>query len=343
MTAPDLSLIEALARIFRAIEIRSAGSFSFAGRAATEPPAPPAPGAGQPPAQTQVVMQLQQFLYQYCYCRSFAGALPPDPPAAEPDNEFVRKLSAANASRQRWDPAWQIVRVEPSGQVTAHKHGRTRSFWPGEFVSTDGTGTRPMPGAVISVSVPHESLTTQPGFFFAFGERLGDQEEDFYPLRLYWNVGPEGAAELVGVLTGSLNRFRVPFRFKCLTMPSQYDRLDVAVLFVHRRYFRLVAELLADAWQGLAPHLRPQTPLFTKRLAPGLGLAEDPGSGESFGQHRCRIVSEAVWSAYEKGLWTVEARLAELGERFKLHGLSLARPHLNPKSVDGYEVSFGGS
>lgn len=339
-TRPAPELTAALERIFQAVEIRAPGSFSFAGRPAPETPAP---APGQPPVANQPVAQLQDLLYQHCYCRRFDGTPAPEPQPAAPDEGFARRLSEANASRQRWDVGWQIARVEPSGQVTAHKHGRTRAFWPGEFVSTDGSGMRPAPGAVINVAAQRESLTTQPGFYFVFGERLGDQEEDFMPLRLYWNVGAEGAPELVRLLSGSLNRFQVPFRFKCLVLPSQYDRLDVAVLFVSRRYFRLVAELVADAWPELGRLLGPETPLFTKSLAPGLGLAEDPGSGESFGQHRCRIVSEAVWGAAEKGQWTVAARLAELGERFERYGLSLARPYLNPRSSDVYEVSLGDS
>ena len=41
--------------------------------------------------------------------------------------------------------------------------------------------------------------------------------------------------------------------------------------------------------------------LLVKRLAPGVGLAEDPGDGSSFGEHRGRllagILAEPEWSA----------------------------------------------
>jgi hypothetical protein len=47
--------------------------------------------------------------------------------------------------------------------------------------------------------------------------------------------------------------------------------------------------------------MRPGTPVFTKFLAPGLGLAEDPGQGDSFGQHRCRLLADAMILAYEQG------------------------------------------
>ena len=36
------------------------------------------------------------------------------------------------------------------------------------------------------------------------------------------------------------------------------------------------------------------TPVFTKRIAPGIAIAEEPRTGDSFGQSRCEILADAL-------------------------------------------------
>jgi len=93
-----------------------------------------------------------------------------------------------------------------------------------------------------------------------------------------------------------------------------------------------------DVHSKIQDGLKSETPLFTKRIAPGFALAEDPGNGESFGMHRCRIVAEAIWQAYSEGSQTEEARLEEVTKRFVSYGLTLDRPYLNPRSDDQYDL-----
>jgi hypothetical protein len=106
------------------------------------------------------------------------------------------------------------------------------------------------------------------------------------------------------------------------------------VLYVARRHDRLVRELLEELAAGLdARHLGPATPLFTRRLRAGVGQAEDPAGGESFGQQRCRIVAEGIWNAYAGQAPTREACLACVVAQFARYGLSLRRPHRNAGST----------
>lgn len=53
----------------------------------------------------------------------------------------------------------------------------------------------------------------------------------------------------------------------------------------------------------------PPVPLFTKPLAPGLGLAEDPGDRLSFGQSRCRIAAEGLVRAHAQGVTDTAGRV----------------------------------
>jgi len=197
------------------------------------------------------------------------------------------------------------------------------------------------PGLSVSVFCRKHSTTLQPGFYFAFGETLADQQDEGRFVRFYWNVRESGILELTRGVTTVLNRFQVSFRFKCLTRAGAYERSDAAVLYVTRRSYPVVAELLPEVYRSVAPSLRKETPLFAKPLAAGLGLAEDPGNDESFGSHRCRLVAEALWEAHAQQQPTVEARLASIQRHFERNGLTLDAPHLNRGSFDVYDWPAG--
>lgn len=331
------ALTRELSNIFRAIRIHSTTSLTFAGQSLSPANTAtlPAQAGGQP--QEWLVSQLQQQLYQHCFCQRFHGHLAPPPPAVAEGNELIEALSRANASRDRWDPGWYISQMLPSGQIVAQKYGQTRWLWPGEFVTQFGPGVAPQVGSPISVYFPRESKTMQPGFYFAFGETPDGADGTYNVIRFYWNVKESGLTDLVHDLTRTLNRFYVPFRFKCVSYRTLASRIDSAVLYVAKRYYRIVAEALVDVHRRLKTNLATHTPLFTKELGPGLAFAEDPGNGESFGMSRCRIVSEAVWNAYARGEQSEQGRLREVAHQFERYGIPWDRPYLSPGSADQYE------
>jgi len=144
------------------------------------------------------------------------------------------------------------------------------------------------------------------------------------------------APSLLSAVSNTFNRYQVPFRFKFLNRSEFYGRSDAAVLYTARRHFRIASELLAPLYADLCGGLEADTPLFTKVLAPGLSLAEDPGNGESFGMNRCRLLAEAIVDAFRAGQQTVEARLQATERRFQDAGFTLTAPYLNPGSNDSY-------
>src|SRR6185369_4907919 len=117
------------------------------------------------------------------------------------------------------------------------KNRKARLVQPGEFLLDDPYQWPPAFGASVRIRVPRDARRLQTGFYFAFGETPPAFGASFDVVRLYWNVQLASAPELVRSLTTTLNRFRVPFRLKCLTIPAHYDRVDAAVLFVQKRYF----------------------------------------------------------------------------------------------------------
>lgn len=334
-----------LRKIVRVIEVRSNDSFIFAGRHFSLA----APGAGHAHhahgfAQAQanpLAALLEQTLYQYCYCRTFDGALRDEQPLNVQGFDLTPALSEANATRERWDAGWQVYQILPSGQVMAHKDGRTRALWPGEFLSTDAPGMALRPGMNLSVFFMRETKTMQPGFYFAFGEAQAGDLDSFSLARFYWNVRAEGAVPLMRAVTRGLNRFQVPFRIKCLTNTAFYTRNDAAVLYVDKRFYRVTARVLKGVHAEVSGHLRPDAPLFAKPLADGLALAEEPYTGESFGMQRCRILAEGILSAHARGHRDEASWLEEIGRHFKAYGLTLEAPHLNPRSIDQYEFTLG--
>jgi hypothetical protein len=157
-------------------------------------------------------------------------------------------------------------------------------------------------------------------------------------VRFYWNVSTGGAPELLRLISARLNRWEVPFRFKAPSHPEMFARIDTAVLYTPRRYAHFTRQLISEVHQGVRSHLRDDVPLFTLRLARGLAFAEDPGTQESFGMCRSRMLAQGIWVAYVQGARGGQ-RLKEVARQFEAQGISLARPWLNPRSADEFQFT----
>jgi hypothetical protein len=329
-----VSALAGLRPILKAVEVVSPTAVRVAGRAYERPAATPAAAAAAEGGAT-VVPLLTELLYGEAYARRF-GAPPPPPPAPGVDDDLIPALAAAHPGRDRWEEGWVVKQALSTGRVVAERGGEARFLWPGEFVAADGPGMPPAKGMRLRLWRPRESPTLQPGFWFAFGAAGGSEE---LPLvRIYWNFTADAAPAVVSALLGALDRYALPFRFKCLSHRSLYPRTDCAVLYVARRHWPLAVELALEARERVAGGMGRDTPLFTRALAPGLAFAEEPGSGESFGMHRCRLTAEGIWAAWRAGARAPAARLAAVVEAFRRGGVDPERPWLAAGSTGRYEV-----
>lgn len=329
---PANGVRSALAAIADAIEFESASAFTFGGRPFK------LPGERSPEeTRSSLLSTLTQQLYERAFCRPFTGVA--DAALFPETDDMSQALAAANTGKPRWSEGWTIVGVEPSGRITAQLSGMRRSFWPGEYVVPDLPASPPRVGAQARVYVATASFDLQPGFFFIFGESIDDRRDSIEFVRFYWSVEAPAAPNLVRLLSQHLNAFGVPFQLKCQVKAAHYVRLDPVVLYFDRRYFPIVAEIAATVHARNLDQFRPISPLFTKSLAPGLAIAEDPGSGRSFGMHRCGLVAEALYSARERGT-TGEGKLEAIERHFAGYGFSLDRPYLNPGSIDDYDFPY---
>jgi hypothetical protein len=157
---------------------------------------------------------------------------------------------------------------------------------------------------------------------------------------IYFNLNPEGAAPIMGAITQQLNEIKIPFTFKVLYNPSDYGRYDSGCLHFERSNYSAVRQVLQTVYLQKRSHFQKSIPLFTKLLASGLGLAEEPSCKfapqESFGMNRCQIIANGLLSAWLQGDDSKEDRMTCIRQHFSRLGIDLQRPYLNANSEDIY-------
>jgi hypothetical protein len=132
----------------------------------------------------------------------------------------------------------------------------------------------------------------------------------------------------------------IPFTFKALYNPDDYGRYDSAVLYFLKSNYLTVLPTLQAVYTEERAHFQIEVPLFTKQLAPGLGLAEEPdqkfSTQESFGTNRCQIIANGLLEAWLSGDESPEGRINKILQHFSLLGIDWQRAYLNASSEDIY-------
>jgi hypothetical protein len=282
-----------------------------------------------------IINLLATELYARFYCR------PHNPPLArhEPllERDHIIALSNANTGTGTWEPGWKIVSVEQDGRYGVMRDQVT--FW----VEKAGLKTRSRiwrVGDYCRVRVGKELRYLSPGFYFAIGNGNGNYSSDVTdPLvRIYWHLTSAVSVEFIRQTTVRFNSNNIPFRAKVISNPNGYTRADSGVTYLEQRHFRRAYRIIRGIHDGLLGGLREEVPMFTKPLARGLGLAEDPGDGLSFGQSRCGILASALFAAFERGLMSLDDRERIIQEQFSCNGLNYDSPFLNKNSTNNYRV-----
>jgi hypothetical protein len=280
-------------------------------------------------ASSPMLGLLQMQVYSRLYTRAKGDATMGE--------DLTPLLSAANRGNERWEDGWMVLSGVAGGMITATRDNVTANFLAHQYVAAAG-GAIP-PGTRLTVLMTKEAPQWQEGFYYAISEVPIDVRYESRQMRIYFHISEEGAAPLVSAITEIVNAFRVPFRFKVLNRRGTFGRTDAAVLFAPKRYASIIGRLLPRIIDRIKDHLGDATPLMALRVAPGVSIAEDPATGaDSFGTHRTRLLSLAIWNAYTRGSQSLEARMAALEELFRTNGLRIDRPYLNAGSADPYEA-----
>lgn len=324
---PDVAALAAAVEIVSPIEYRLFGEPRVLS-------APPLEGGG-PDGATLLLTALEGEIYSRLYVRPRPASGSPTGTAEQRD--FIGALSAANCGTGSWEPGWRVMGVEEDGRVAVSRDAVT--FWTGTEGVRTARGTLGE-GDFCRVRVAKELRHLLPGFYCAIGDGAGPAggDETDRLVRVYWHLTAAIAVDYMSAATTLLNRARIPFRTKVLSDPAGYGRADAGVLYVERRHFAAARGPVAALQRRFAGALRPEVPMFTRALAPGVGVAEDPGEGRSFGQARSAVAARALWQAHLRGETDERARTGAIAEGFRDEGLDPARPHLCPGSVDGYDL-----
>lgn len=299
--------------------------------------------------------QLRSFLYGVYYNGSLRSALIPnteDNPALYQNLEnntfmgvnlqFYQQLHEQNQGKGYFDSGWVVLREEEDGSLAVRKHeltlhiDRNTHLQPQE--QTAVVGDR------IAIKMPKNFV--QNGFYMAVGNQGVDRRQQIDrvdpTVRVYFNLTPEGALAVMAKLTQGFNQAEIPFTFKALYNPDDYGRHDSAVLYFQKSYYPAVEPILQTVYAENQVHFGREVPLFTKPIAPGLSIAEEPdqkfAAKESFGMNRCQIIANGLILAQQQGDSSPTARINTILQQFDALGIHPDRSHLNANSEDIYTV-----
>jgi len=296
---------------------------------------------GLPPAALRncLISSLQARLYTSFFCAG-AAVRPQNANVSRlliPDAGFLEEMAKANTGTGCFDPGWRVV-AQQAAYVSVVRGGLQIRIRATDCVF-DGNARR-NGEQMVSLRLPNALRNASPGYYLALGdEQLPNDSAGL--LRFYWHVTSSDAAKLMHSVTSALNAKHVTFRFKALTNEADYTRCDSAVLYIQCVHYKAVRPLLEQIYWEIGPRLHPQVPVFTKELAPGLGFAEQPPSGNSFGMERCRVLAEGMIQGYELRRTSDDERLQVVLRHFEGAGVSPAAPYLNPGSADTYDRILG--
>lgn len=240
-------------------------------------------------------------------------------------------LAASHDSKGHWDKGWATIE-EREEEYIVSKDGIRLRVERQEVRQTANGAEVLMPGGRSDLS---------PGFYAVIGDagyRSSRDDEDATTTRIYFAISANGAAALTACLTRYFNDRNIPFFYKVLNDVASYGRADAAVLYVDKSYYPVCEEFVRACWEEVSPFLIPKTTAFSLPIAEGISVAEDPGNGQSFGEHRCGLMAEALLRQHAT---TGESELIECAHRvFEKAGIDMTQSHL-PKSSDNVYKSLG--
>ncbi|MBH8555025.1 hypothetical protein I8751_22290 [Nostocaceae cyanobacterium CENA357] len=299
-------------------------------------------------------LQLRSFLYGIYYNGSMQSTLALDgegnglPLDLENntvlgvDVGFYKRLHESNFGEGYFDSGWSVIKEESDASLAVTKGGLRLHIQRNKHLQS--TEVAVVVGDSVAIKMPKNRV--QNGFYMAVGNAGFSHIEDVkiqpVTVRIYINITPEGAVAVMGSLTQRLNELAIPFSFKVLYNPKEYQRYDSGVLYFDKRDYEVVRKVLKTVYQEHQLHFKSEIPLFTKQLAPGLGLAEEPDQKfavqESFGMNRCQIVANGLLEAWYQGNESIEGRMQAIIEQFSALEIDLERVYLNANSEDIYKL-----
>ena len=333
-----MNIREKVEAAIRATTFHSRMSYSWFGKLSPQLPSSVRRALTSSLQRQCLIYNLQSQLYRDFYCHGFP--VPAAPEEAERQNlgapSFVRTLSDANSGKGYYSEGWDVHGVH-GGKVVLRRAGLRISADLRDCLVPKGRLVEV--GMRVGLRFPKELLRISPGFYVALGDKELVDDSPSPLVRFYWNLSPEGSVQFMRKATLALNRAELPFKIKTVDDPTRFTRCDAVVLYIRKADYKAVSKSMGRVYSQIAGSLKNAEPAFTKRLAMGIGLAEDPGQGESFGSHRCNLLAEGLVRSYEEGKKSVQGQLQVIKKCFDENGIDLDRPFVSSATVDEYEFS----
>ena len=257
---------------------------------------------------------------------------------------IVRRDPAAaallgDAAAGPW-PEWARAQLEAAVAVAGHAPDHLgiarllyREWFSPLLEGAAAPATRPMVGvfraahagsgrrvrsATLSV-VDRFDLLGPDGWWRTWGHAWTPPRSRRGSVRLMLSPRTDRLAELVTLVTTALLPTEIAWSLGCATRAPRLARLGAAVLDVPS-----LESLPAGLLDQVAPLLHPAAPPLCLPVRPGIGLAEYPDNGMTFGEHRCHLVALALRhpSSATNPLRTIAAV-------FGAHDIDPARPYGN--------------
>lgn len=282
---------------------------------------------------------LKQFIYNFYYCNgSLKRAKLNYYPTGTTASQFLDKLRKANKSTGYYVPSW-LVLSKLNGRYFVSKNGIKLFVDPIKHFKRSEVSAKI--GDTVAVKFPSERIFSSRGYYVAIGNE-GTPSNNQQIVRLYLHLKPIHAVYMLTILTRQFSRLTpIPFIYKTLLDPQDYKRRDSAVFYFNKNDFFCVMSSIGR-FRARRPSLFLRgTPLFTKRLFEGISVAEEPlkkKGKESFGQHRCRIISDGIFKAYRNNVLNKHEVLNLIIGNLSKWKVNIKYPFLNARSVDIYNL-----
>ena len=216
-----------------------------------------------------------------------------------------------------WQPRWTLL-AQTDDRFLLARDGLAVWFDAANVRTTPQVGEMEawLPLLRPNLSPGYQSLTT------GYGWPLNVE------VRVYWslNIGAVDAFTK-HVLALVIDR-SVPMSAKVASRPEMFTRADAAVMYMSEATYHSIITDLQRIHGSLVDHIKPSTPALCLKLAHGVGLAESPTDGRSFGQFMCTVLSHGVIRMARGEGVSVSDKVAALRREISAAGLDLEAPHL---------------
>jgi HopA1 effector protein family len=259
------------------------------------------------------------------------------------DMAFFQRLHDANCGDGYFSEGWLILKSgnNPNDHLIVKNGGLKLCIQREQHLKAADQQAKV--GDLVAIKLPKNRLQNE--FYVAIGNLgFSSSSPADVLVRIYFNLTPEGSVAVMASLTAQLNHAGILFSFKVLYNPKRYHRFDAGVLYFDKTDYQTVSLILTAIHSEHRAHFGLEIPLFTKQLATGISLAEEPdkkfAQSESFGMNRCQIVTDGLLKAFYSGQDSSVERMSTILSQFSTVGIDLRHPYLNHDSENIYH-SFG--